>query len=104
MTKKIIIIGSAVTASIAIAAVCLKKIRTKKLETYMTTVFLAIGLPNNMATDLAKIGIKYRFDHETRKKLFIKYCEEHFDEIDTDHLTKIAVLFADINETLSEIQ
>lgn len=96
MTKKTIVISSVIAAVIG-SNVVLKKIRNTKLEKYLRNVFISIGLPNKMAADLAKIGIKYRFDRERRKKLFTKYCEEHFNDIDTDHLIKI-------NESLEDLK
>lgn len=100
MTKKTIIIGSAVTAAAVCSISIIKKIRTKKMEKYLTAVFITIGLPSNMAEDLARIGIKYRSDHETRNRLFAEYCTNHIEEIDVDHMMKISGSLEDLKETL----
>ena len=104
MTKKTIIIGSAVTAAAVCSIAILKKIRTKKLEKYLTAVFITTGLPNNMASDLAKISIKYRFDHETRDRVLAEYCTDHIDEIDVDHLIEINRSLEDLKGTMCNLQ
>lgn len=86
MKNKTIIIGAAILGGIAI----IKKIKeTNNLKKGLRNMFISDGLPERMAEDLARIGIRYRFNHKIRDNIIAEYVKEHFDEIPDDFIEDV---------------